>query len=73
MTQSHGTADLLTERQREFVLEAVDRGYYDSPRGCTLTDLAETFGVNRSAASGVLRRAERRIIEGFVETERVTD
>lgn len=69
LTQSHESLELLTERQREFVLEAVDRGYYDSPRGCTLTELADAFDVNKSAASGVLHRAEGRIVEAFVAGE----
>lgn len=67
MTQLHEPNDLLTERQLEFITEAVKRGYYDTPRRCTLTDLAEMFEVNKSAASGVLHRAEARIISKFVE------
>lgn len=65
-TQSYDASGLLTERQREFVTAAVERGYYDSPRGTTLVELAETFGVNQSAASGVLHRAEGRIIKEFI-------
>lgn len=70
LTQSHDPVSLLTERQREFITEAVARGYYDSPRGCTLTELAETFSVNKSAASGVLHRAEGRIIKEFITDKR---
>ncbi|WP_231512997.1 MULTISPECIES: helix-turn-helix domain-containing protein [Haloferax] len=33
-------------------------GAYDNPRGCTLTELAEAFGINKSAASGIPHRAE---------------
>ncbi len=66
VTHSYDVSGLLTERQREFISEAVERGYYDSPRGCTLVELAETFGVNQSAASGVLHRAEGRIIKEFI-------
>ena len=66
VTQSYDASGLLTERQREFITEAVERGYYDSPRGCTLIELAETFEVNQSAASGVLHRAEGRIIKEFI-------
>ncbi len=65
-TQSYDASGLLTERQREFITEAVERGYYDSPRGCTLIELADTFGINQSAASGVLHRAEGRIIKEFI-------
>ena len=66
VTHSYESNGLLTERQREFITEAVERGYYDSPRGCTLIGLAATFGVNQSAASGVLHRAEGRIIKEFI-------
>ena len=65
-TQSYDASELLTERQREVITEAVERGYYDSPRGCTLVELAATFEVNQSAASGVLHRAEGRIIKEFL-------
>jgi predicted DNA binding protein len=61
--QSHDPVDLLTDRQRQFITEAVARGYYETPRKCSLTELAETFEVNKSAASGTLRRAEGRIIK----------
>ncbi|UTF54770.1 helix-turn-helix domain-containing protein [Natronosalvus rutilus] len=66
VTQSDDASGLLTERQREVITEAVERGYYDSPRGCTLIELAETLEVNQSAASGVLHRAEGRIIKEFI-------
>jgi predicted DNA binding protein len=64
--QSTDETALLTERQREFIVEAVERGYYESPRQCTLTELAELFGVSKGAASGTLHRAERRIIKRFL-------
>ncbi|RRJ31385.1 helix-turn-helix domain-containing protein [Halocatena pleomorpha] len=63
ITQAYDPSELLTARQHECITEAVERGYYDSPRGCTLTELAEGFGVNPSAVSGVLHRAEETIIK----------
>ncbi|WP_224926130.1 helix-turn-helix domain-containing protein [Saliphagus infecundisoli] len=66
LTQSYDSNGLLTERQREVITKAVERGYYDSPRGCTLVGLAETMDVNQSAVSGVLHRAESKIIKEFV-------
>jgi predicted DNA binding protein len=66
LTQSYDPSELLTDRQWEFITEAVERGYYDTPRGCTLTELAETLDINRSAASRLHHRAERRIITEFV-------
>lgn len=67
LTQSPDPVELLTERQRQFVTEAIKRGYYDSPRGCTLTEFAGAFDVNKSAASGILHRAEGRIIREFMK------
>lgn len=58
--------DLLTERQQQCILEAVTRGYYDTPRHCTLTELAESLNVTKGAASGLLHRAEEQIVKEFV-------
>jgi predicted DNA binding protein len=70
VTPSYDPSELLTDRQWEFIAKAVEQGYYDSPRGCTLTDLAEMFSVNSSAASGVVHRAEERIVKQFVTRAR---
>ncbi|AHG02020.1 hypothetical protein HALLA_01590 (plasmid) [Halostagnicola larsenii XH-48] len=56
---------LLTDRQREVVDVALKHGYYDSPRDCTLTTLAEHLDVNKSAVSRVLHRAEGKIITAY--------
>lgn len=66
VTQSHEASELLTKRQWQFVTEAVERGYYDTPRGCTLTDLAEAFDIHKSTASRLCHRAESRIVKEFV-------
>lgn len=72
VTQSVEMTDLLTDRQWEVITEAITRGYYDSPRGCSLTDLADALDVNPSAVSGVLHRAEEQIIKAFVaETKHI--
>jgi predicted DNA binding protein len=66
VTQSTDAIELLTDRQRQFIGEAVKRGYYDSPRRCSLTDLATSLEVSKPTASGILHRAEERIIKEFV-------
>ena len=58
---------LLSDRQREVVLAAVEHGYYDTPRECSLTELAEEIGVAKSTCSETLHRAEEAIVKGFVE------
>ena len=61
-------ASLLTERQREVVAEAVARGYYDTPRRCTLTELAEALGIAQSTASETLHRVEEKIVKEYCES-----
>ncbi len=58
---------MLSPRQRELMTAAVDRGYYESPRRCTLTDLADEFDIAKSTASEILHRAEGAIITSFIE------
>lgn len=65
VTQSTQPTDLLTDRQRRFMIEALQRGYYDSPRECSLTDLAAGLDVGKSTASRVLHDAEETVIKEF--------
>lgn len=58
--------DLLTERQRDLLVAAIDRGYYDTPRECTLTELAEATGRAKSTVSETLHRAEGKVLKEFV-------
>jgi hypothetical protein len=58
---------LLTQRQRELLSTAVEEGYYDTPRGCSLTELAEVAGVAKSTASETLHRVEEKIVKEYVE------
>ena len=60
------STQLLSARQRELVVEAVERGYYDTPRGCTLTELADAAGIAKSTCSETLHRAEETIVKEFV-------
>ena len=54
---------LLTDRQRRLLVEAVERGYYDTPRGCSLTELAEALDVAKSSVSETLHRAEGAVVK----------
>ncbi|WP_408960503.1 helix-turn-helix domain-containing protein [Natrinema sp. 74] len=67
VSQSYEPTELLTERQLEIVTEAVERGYYNSPRNCTVTELATSLDIHKSAASRLLHRAECRIIPAFLD------
>lgn len=63
--QTLDPADLLTDRQRRFVTEGIERGYYDTPRRCSLTELADVLGVSKSTASVVLHNAEGTVVRAF--------
>jgi predicted DNA binding protein len=58
---------VVSEEQRRLIETALDRGYYDTPRECTLTELADHLGIAKSTASERLHRAESAIIRAFVE------
>ncbi|MFC6717812.1 helix-turn-helix domain-containing protein [Natrialbaceae archaeon GCM10025810] len=60
-------SQLLSDRQLEVVVAAVEQGYYDTPRRSSLTELAEHLGIAKSTCSETLHRAEEAIIKRFVE------
>ncbi|MGA9400036.1 helix-turn-helix domain-containing protein [Haladaptatus sp.] len=59
------SSGLLTERQAEIVDLAVEEGYYEVPRRCSITRLAELLDVSKSTVSGVLHRAESRLVHEY--------
>lgn len=68
--ESTGTDEptpVLTETQRDLVRAAVEAGYYDSPRECTLTELAADRDIAKSTCSETLHRAEGQVLRRFVE------
>lgn len=58
----------LTQKQRSLVETAVELGYYDTPRRCSLTDLAAEIGLAKSTVSETLHRAEEVVIRSFLKT-----
>lgn len=56
----------LSPRQREILVAAVKKGYYDSPRDITLTELADEFDIAKSTCSEILHRAEGTIMHQVV-------
>lgn len=53
----------LTAQQRETLLRAYERGYYDVPRDVTAVDLAGEMGISDQSLSERLRRAHARLVE----------
>lgn len=68
-TEGAETDPLLTDRQSELLTAAVDHGYYDVPRSCTLTELADAEGLAKSTLSEILQRAEGTVLKRFVAEE----
>lgn len=58
--------DGLTDRQREALRIAYERGYFDIPRKASLDDVADELGVSASSVSERLRRAQTQLIEETV-------
>lgn len=56
----------LTQKQRRLVASAVGMGYYDTPRRCSLTDLAAELDLAKSTTSETLHRAEEVIVKAYV-------
>jgi len=59
---------LLTPAQQEIIQKALEMGYYDTPRQCSLTDLAEEMDRAKSTVSETMHRAEEKIIKDFAES-----
>ncbi|ADJ16422.1 helix-turn-helix domain-containing protein [Halalkalicoccus jeotgali] len=57
----------LTPVQRETLLLATERGYYDIPRQCTTLALAEELGVSDQAVTERLRRAIVTLVSNTVQ------
>jgi hypothetical protein len=57
---------LVTDRQREVLEAAVREGYFAVPRECTLAELSDALGADKSTVSEVLRRAEGRLVKWFL-------
>ena len=56
-------AGRLTRRQFEAIDVACRIGYYEVPREASLAEVAQELGISESAASSLLRKAERALVE----------
>ncbi len=61
---------LLTDRQRECLTVALGEGYFQVPRACTLEDVADRLGVDKSTASETIRRGAGQVLEWFLVGQR---
>lgn len=61
--------EVVTRRQKEIINVALEKGYYDYPRGTTIRDLAKVFDISPSTLGEILQRGERNIIKSFFGKE----
>lgn len=59
----------LTQAQREALLVALEAGYFEVPRRCSLRDLSEELGVSDNAVSQRLRRGLKSLLYRTVGSE----
>lgn len=61
----------LTERQREVLHTAYERGYYDHPRGLTGEEIAAELDISSATFAEHIREAERQVMRILFEDELV--
>lgn len=52
----------LTQEQREALVLALDRGYFETPSEVSLDELADELGITRQALSDRIRRGNKKIL-----------
>jgi predicted DNA binding protein len=64
-----GDGGRLTDAQREALVTAYERGYFEEPRGTTHEKLATELGISATAVGGRIRRGMTRLIEATLVEE----
>lgn len=52
----------LSPKQRNALVTALDRGYFDIPRTVSMVVVADEMGISQQSCSKLLRRAHRNLI-----------
>jgi len=62
--------EVVTPRQEEVVRKAFELGYFDFPKRITIRELARRLQISSSTLGEILQRAERNIIEGYLQGQK---
>ncbi|MDL5363098.1 helix-turn-helix domain-containing protein [Halalkalicoccus sp. NIPERK01] len=73
MGDTDGKASGLSPKQESALRAAVEHGYYESPRGVDVGELATHLGVPRSTLTYRLRRAEEQLAKRHVAGEQAIE
>lgn len=63
----------LTEKQREALVMAYERGHFDSPREASLADVAADIDISQQALASRLRRGTRRLVDHCLIDQSLTE
>jgi predicted DNA binding protein len=61
-TTEHGHRFNLSQGQREALMLALRKGYFETPSNANLDDLADELGITRQALSNRIRRANEKVL-----------
>lgn len=64
---------ILTRRQEEVFVTAVEQGYYRSPRRCSLTEVAEEVDIAKSTCCSILQRCEEAVVDYFCRQQQLSN
>jgi predicted DNA binding protein len=64
---------VLTEKQRNALVLALHRGYFQTPRQTTLSELAEEFDISQQSLSDLIRRGNETLLEHALLSESGSD
>ena len=65
-TGRYCASSILSPRQSEILTKALTNGFFETPRGISLSDLAKDFGISPTALSGNLRRINKKLGENYL-------